>query len=60
VNQFQRLLLAVIIVIVDWAVFFVPLSGVFLAYVILVNPPWVRNFLNGLDAPSGPPGGDGS
>jgi hypothetical protein len=44
------LLLALVIVIVDWAVFFLPLSGLFIAYVVTTNPPWVRHFLNGLDA----------
>jgi hypothetical protein len=39
-------------VIVDWAVFFLPLSALFIAYVITTNPPWVRDFLQGLDAGS--------
>jgi hypothetical protein len=41
--------LALIIVVVDWALFFVPLCALFIAYVITTNPPWVRGFLNGLD-----------
>jgi hypothetical protein len=49
VTQPQRLLLALLIVLVDAAVFFLPLSGLFIAYVIVVNPPWVRRFLNTLD-----------
>jgi hypothetical protein len=44
------LVLALVIVIVDWAVFFLPLSALFIAYVITTNPPWVRSFLDGLDA----------
>jgi len=49
-SPFSRLVLAVVIVIVDWAVFFLPLSALFIAYVITTNPPWVRDFLDRLDA----------
>jgi hypothetical protein len=49
VSQLSRLILALVVVLVDWAVFFVPLSGLFIAYVITTNPPWVREFLNRLD-----------
>ena len=55
-NQLQRLLLALTILLVDLAAFFVPLCALFLAYVIVVNPPWFRNFINGLDGPRGPAG----
>ena len=48
----SRLVLALVIVLVDWAVFFVPLSALFMAYVITTNPQWARDFLNGLDADS--------
>ncbi len=41
-----RILLAVSVLVVDFLVFFVPLSGLFLAYVIIFNPPWFRNSLN--------------
>jgi hypothetical protein len=44
-----RLALALGIVLVDLAAFVVPLSALFLAYVILSNPPWVREFLDRLD-----------
>jgi hypothetical protein len=47
----QRLVLAVAIVAVDAVVFFVPLGALFLAYVILTNPPWVRDFVNSLSDP---------
>jgi hypothetical protein len=40
-------------VLVDWAVFFVPLSALFIAYVITTNPAWVRDFLSRLDGPTG-------
>jgi hypothetical protein len=45
--------LALLIVLVDWAVFFLPLAALFIAYVIVTNPPGVRAFLNSLDAGSG-------
>jgi hypothetical protein len=53
VSQSSRLILALVIVLVDWAVFFVPLSALFIAYVIVTNPPAVREFLNRLDAGPG-------
>jgi hypothetical protein len=36
------LLLALVVIVVDAALFFLPLSALFLAYVILVNPPGFR------------------
>jgi len=51
VSQLSRLLLALVIVVVDAAIFFVPLAALFIAYVIVANPPWVRDFLHGLDGP---------
>jgi len=50
-TQLQRVLLAAGIVIVDAVVFFLPLASLFLAYVILANPPWFRDFLATLDEP---------
>ena len=52
-SQSSRLILALLIVLVDWAVFFLPLAALFIAYVIVTNPPGVRDFLNRLDAGSG-------
>ena len=49
VSQASRLVLALVIVLVDGAVFFLPLAALFVAYVITTNPPWVRDFLNRLD-----------
>lgn len=49
-SQYSRLVLALVIVLVDWAVFFLPLAALFIAYVITTNPPWVRSFLGRLDA----------
>ena len=44
-----RILIAAGILALDGALFFLPLCAIFLAYVLLVNPPWFRDFLNGLD-----------
>jgi hypothetical protein len=43
-----RVVLALSVVMVDLVVFFVPLTALFLAYVILFNPPWFRAFLDQL------------
>lgn len=51
----QRLALCAVILAVDLLVFFFPLTAVFLVYVILANPPWVRRFLDRLDDPNDPP-----
>jgi hypothetical protein len=47
-SRTQRLLLALAIVAVDAVLFVVPLASLFLAYVIVANPPWFRDFLNGM------------
>jgi uncharacterized membrane protein YdjX (TVP38/TMEM64 family) len=52
-EMWKRTLLAVGILVVDAAVFFVPLTALFLAYILLFNPPWARSFLEGLDKRSG-------
>lgn len=49
-----RIALSAAILAVDLLVFFFPLTAVFLAYVILVNPPWFREFLARLDEPDPP------
>lgn len=41
----QRILICVIILLVDLVVFFLPLTAIFLIYIILQNPPWFREFL---------------
>lgn len=50
-----RILLVAGILALDLALFFLPLCAFFLAYVILVNPPWFRDFLNGSARTSGEP-----
>jgi hypothetical protein len=45
----NRILLALGVIALDLAVFFIPLTAVFLAYILVYNPPWFRAFLNTLD-----------
>jgi len=52
-SMINRVLLALGVVAVDLAVFFVPLTAVFMAYILVYNPPWFREFLNTLDAGHG-------
>ena len=47
----KRILLSSAVLAVDLLVFFLPLTALFLAYILLANPRWFRDFLNGLDAP---------
>ena len=46
----KKLLLAFGIIMFDLATFFLPLAALFLAYVIVYNPPWVKDFLNRLES----------
>jgi len=48
-NMTQRVLLSFGILLVDLAVFFLPLTAFFLMYILIVNPPWFRDFLNNLN-----------
>jgi len=54
----KRILLCLGIMIVDLGVFFLPLTALFLVYIVIYNPPWFREFLNGLDMSSGDMGED--
>jgi hypothetical protein len=45
----QRVLLSVGILIIDLIVFFLPLTALFLVYIILSNPVWFRDFLQKLN-----------
>jgi len=49
-SLFNRVLLALGVIILDLVVFFAPLTAFFLAYILIYNPPWFREFLNTLDA----------
>ncbi len=46
----QRALLAAVIVLIDLVAFFIPLTALVVAYVILLNPPWFKAFMQRLDA----------
>ncbi|UCF73703.1 MAG: hypothetical protein JSW35_04440 [Deltaproteobacteria bacterium] len=45
----KRILLALGIILLDLVIFFLPLTAFFLAYVIVYNPPWVKDFLEVLN-----------
>lgn len=51
-EMWKRTLLASAILLVDTAVFFVPLTALLVAYILLFNPPWVLPFLEGLERKS--------
>ena len=48
----KRILLSAGILLVDLFVFFLPLTALFLIYIIVFNPAWFRDFLNDLDQPA--------
>ena len=52
-SMFNRVLLALGVIALDLVVFFVPLTALFLAYILVYNPPWFREFLNTLDSGQG-------
>jgi hypothetical protein len=45
----KRVMISVAILLFDSIFFFIPLTAVFLAYIILFNPQWFREFLDSLD-----------
>jgi len=44
-NLTTRIMLALSLVLLDSVLFFLPLGALFLAYIIIFNPPWFREFL---------------
>jgi hypothetical protein len=46
----HRVLLALGVIAVDLVVFLLPLTALFLAYILVYNPPWFRELINSLDA----------
>jgi len=48
-SRTNRILIAVGVILLDLVIFFLPLNALFLAYVVLYNPPWVKDFLESLD-----------
>jgi hypothetical protein len=49
----NRVILALGVVALDLVVFFVPLTPVFMAYILIYNPPWFREFLSTLGTGQG-------
>lgn len=47
----NRILLAALVLLLDLVVFFFPITAVFIAYVIIFNPPWFKDFILRLDKP---------
>ena len=43
-----RILLALLILIFDAAIFFIPLGAFFIVYVILARPPWSKEWVERL------------
>jgi hypothetical protein len=48
-SKAYRILLCIGILTVDLVVFFLPLTALFLIYIIICNPLWFREFLKTLD-----------
>ena len=44
----NRILLCLGILALDLIVFFLPLTALFLIYILIFNPPWFRGFLDSL------------
>jgi hypothetical protein len=47
-NMTYRVLICIGILLIDLGVFFLPLTAFFLIYILLVNPPWFREYLQKL------------
>ena len=45
----KRIILATGILVVDLFVFYLPLTALFLIYILIFNPPWFRDFLNNIN-----------
>ncbi len=50
-NLTSRIIICVVILLVDLLIFILPLTAIFLIYIIMFNPPWFREFLTNLDHP---------
>lgn len=42
----ERILLCVIILVVHYAILLIPVSELFLIYILFFNPKWFRNYLD--------------
>jgi len=49
----KRILFSAGILLVDFLVFFLPLTALFLVYILIFNPPWFREFLDNLNKSTG-------
>ena len=47
----ERILLSLGILAIDLVIFFMPLTAIFLIYILIFNPLWFRDFLNNLERP---------
>jgi len=45
----KRIILATGILLIDLFMFYLPLTALFLSYILIFNPPWFRDFLNNMD-----------
>ncbi|MCK4788274.1 MAG: hypothetical protein KAV87_31320 [Desulfobacteraceae bacterium] len=45
----KRIILATVILLVDLFMFYLPLTALFLIYILIFNPPWFRDFLNNMN-----------
>ena len=45
----QRIFLSIGIILIDLFIFFLPLTALFLVYIIMYNPPWFKEFLQKID-----------
>ncbi len=46
----DRWLLSVTVILINWAIFLLPLTGLFAAYVVLTRPPWFKSWVERLYA----------
>ncbi|MFZ7111894.1 MAG: hypothetical protein ACOWYE_09450 [Desulfatiglandales bacterium] len=49
ITKTHRILISLVILGIDLLIFFLPLTALFLVYIIMINPPWFREFLRDLD-----------
>lgn len=45
----NRILIAIGVIVLDCLIFFIPLTAFFMAYVLIYNPNWFKNFINRMD-----------
>lgn len=48
-NIYIRIVICVAILVIHFVGFFLPLTELFIIYILLANPAWFRVFLNNLD-----------